>query len=237
MRGGAERDRLLVVDDDPYLADLLVMGLRHEGFEVERAGTGTEALEKAATTGPDLLVLDIMLPDLDGIEVCRRLRAIGDDVPVLFLTARDATDDKLVGLAAGADDYLTKPFSIAELVARVHAVLRRTRAVGGRSGNRLSYANLAMDVDARAVRRDGQLIELTATEFELLRVLLVNAERVLTKQRLLEIVWNYDFGGNPNVVETYISYLRHKLDPLGPPLIQTVRGVGYVLRRPREAAG
>lgn len=222
--------RILVVDDEVFLSDMVAMALRPAGYRVAQASSGRQALELAAGFAPDLVVLDVMLPDLDGLEVCRRLRATGDDTPVLFLTARDSTQDTLTGLEAGGDDYLTKPFSLAVLVARIRAVLRRTPALRERPGSRMAYADLTLDADTRRVWRGQLEVELTATEFELLAYLLANAGRVLTRTQLLDAVWSVEFEGTVNVVETYISYLRRKLDPHGPPLIQTVRGVGYSLR-------
>ena len=224
--------RILVVDDDPYIADLVSAALRYEGFEDQVVGTGRDALAAAAGTRHDLLVLDVMLPDMEGLEVCRRLRMDGAHVPVLFLTARDATEDKVTGLTVGGDDYVTKPFSLEELVARIRAVLRRTGAGVGVPG-RLEFADLVMDEDTYEVWRHGTPIELTATEFNLLRFLLTNARRVLSKTQILDHVWSYDFGGDGNIVETYVSYLRKKIDRFEPPLIHTVRGVGYTLRLPR----
>lgn len=231
MEGSAAR--VLVVDDEQYLADAVTMGLVHAGFLVRQAGNGRSALELVASFHPDLLVLDVMLPDMDGLRVCSWLRSTGNDVPVLFLTARDSTEDTIAGLTAGGDDYLTKPFVVAELIARIEAVLRRTRSVRPGTDSRLRYADLCVAVASREAWRGDTFIELTATEFDLLRVLVEHAGQVLTRLQLLEAVWSYDFGGNPNILETYISYLRRKLDPLGPPLIQTVRGVGYTLRLPR----
>lgn len=223
--------RVLVVDDEPYIADLVSATLRYEGFEVDAAATGREALAAAAASRYDLVVLDVMLPDLEGLEVCRRLRLDGLKMPVLFLTARDATEDKVAGLTAGGDDYVTKPFSLEELVARVRAILRRTQVAD--AAGRLEFADLVMDEDTHEVWRAGRPVELTATEFNLLRFLLANARRVLSKGQILDHVWQYDFGGDPNIVETYISYLRKKIDAEGPPLIHTIRGVGYSLRLPR----
>lgn len=229
--------RVLVVEDEVLLLDMVAMSLSGEGFEVLRAETGQQALDQVAAGGPDLVVLDVMLPDFDGIAVCRALRARGDMVPVLFLTARDETEDTLVGLRAGGDDYMTKPCSLAELAERIRVILRRSGAVSPAASPRLRYADLVVDVEAREVWRGQEYVDLTATEFELLRVLVINAGRVLSKPQLLQLVWGYDFGGNPNVLETYVSYLRAKLDPLGVPLIQTVRGVGYSLRLPRGSGG
>ncbi len=224
--------KILVVDDEPYITDLLGAALRFEGFTVETASTGGDAMTLAERGRHDLVLLDVMLPDIDGTEVCRRLRAQGYRTPVLFLTARDATEDKVGGLTAGGDDYVTKPFSLDELVARIHAVLRRT-APSGDTGL-LSFSDLEMDDETHEVWRQGSLVELTATEFNLLRYLLENARRVLSKSEILDHVWHYDFDGDPNIVETYISYLRKKIDYLEPPLIHTIRGVGYSLRLPRD---
>jgi len=225
--------RILVVDDEPYITDLLGAALRFEGFAVETASTGGEAMTMAERGRHDLVLLDVMLPDVDGTEVCRRMRAHGNRTPVLFLTARDATDDKIGGLTAGGDDYVTKPFSLDELVARIRAVLRRTGFT--RELDRLQFADLEMDDETHEVWRQGSLVELTATEFNLLRYMLENARRVLSKSEILDHVWHYDFDGDPNIVETYISYLRKKVDCFDPPLIHTVRGVGYSLRLPRDA--
>jgi two-component system, OmpR family, response regulator len=221
--------RILVVDDEAYITDLVRMALRYEGFEVATAATGQEALTVAGAFRPDLVVLDIMLPDMEGLEVCRRLRADAE-VPVVFLTARDATEDKVAGLTVGGDDYVTKPFSLEELVARIRAVLRRTRPEP--SPGRLAFADLELDEDTHEVWRQGAPIQLTATEFKLLRYLVRNARRVVSKAQILDSVWHYDFGGNDNIVETYVSYLRRKVDRFRPPLIHTVRGVGYSLRLP-----
>jgi two-component system OmpR family response regulator len=223
--------RVLVVDDEPSITELVATVLRYEGFEVEVAGSGWDALRKASEFRPDLVVLDLMLPDHDGFEVHRRLRDRGVRVPVIFLTARDATEDKVRGLTIGGDDYVTKPFSLEELVARIRAVLRR--AAGSEGGSsRMRFADLEMDEDSHEVWRGSVSIELRPTEFNLLRFLLSNPRRVLSKQQILDHVWHYDFGGDSNVVETYISYLRKKIDASEPRLIHTVRGVGYVLRLP-----
>ena len=225
--------RVLVVDDEAGLRELVSAALGYEGFVVTSAATGREALAAASASRPDLMVLDVMLPDLDGFEVTRRLRAEGVRVPVVFLTARDGTEDKVTGLTLGGDDYVTKPFSLEELVARVRAVLRRTNGPGaGASSSRLTFADLELDEDTREVWRGHEAIELTATEFKLLRYLMLNARRVLSKSQILDHVWQYDFGGDANVVETYISYLRKKVDRVEPRLIHTVRGVGYTLRVP-----
>jgi len=225
-------ETILVVDDEPNITDLLRAALRFEGFDVEVSSTGRDALEKVRSLRPDLVMLDVMLPDLDGTEVCRLLREEGDQVPVLFLTARDATEDKVTGLGIG-DDYVTKPFSLDELVARVRAVLRRSAPAEATDETTLRFADLVMDVDTHEVWRQGTAIELTATEFNLLRYLLENGRRVVSKSEILDRVWDYAFDGDPNIVETYISYLRKKVDELDPPLIHTVRGVGYTLRLPR----
>ncbi|GAA4097103.1 response regulator transcription factor [Nonomuraea soli] len=220
------KGRILVVDDERNLADLVAMALRYEGFEVETAGTGALALARAVELAPDLVVLDIMLPDISGLEVCRRLRSRSILTPIIFLTAKDATEDKITGLRQGADDYVTKPFSLEELLARVQVVLRRTKPA---QEARLSFADLVLDEEAYEVRRSGALIDLTPTEYKLLRYLMINAGRVLTKQQILDHVWDYDFGGSDGVVQTYISYLRRKIDGL----IHTVPRIGYVMRLPR----
>jgi two-component system OmpR family response regulator len=221
-----------VVDDEPNITELVAMALRYEGFTVQTATSGRDAVSAVAAFAPALVILDIMLPDIDGIEVLRRLVAQGRKVPIIFLTAKDATEDKVHGLTVGGDDYVTKPFSVEELVARVRVVLRR-HAGGENSSSRLALADLEVDEDAHEVRRAGQVIDLTPTEYRLLRYLLVNAGRVLTRAQILDHVWDYDFGGDASVLETYVSYLRRKVDRFPPPLIQTVRGVGYVLRPPR----
>jgi len=220
-----------VVDDEPYITDVLAAALRFEGFEIEVAATGAQALSMALPGGFDMIVLDVMLPDLEGIEVCHQLRAAGTSTPVLFLTARDTSGDKLAGLAVG-DDYVTKPFSIDELVARIRAVLRRTLPEGSDMDGRLRFADLVMDDETHEVWRANELIDLTATEFNLLRYLLVNARRVVSKSEILSAVWDYDFEGDANIVETYISYLRKKIDRFDPPLVHTIRRVGYSLREP-----
>ena len=223
--------RILVVDDEPSITDAVGTALTYEGFDVRTESTGRGALAAATAFRPDLIVLDVMLPDLDGLEVTRRLRSDGLRTPVLFLTARDATEDKVSGLTVGGDDYVTKPFSLAEVVARVRAVLRRTSPGGDAAEGVLRFEDLVRDEETREVWRDGTPVHLTATEFNLLRYFLLNPRRVLSKAQILDHVWQYDFDGDANVVETYVSYLRKKLDRLGPPLIQTVRLVGYSLRR------
>ena len=225
--------RVLVVDDEASITDLVATVLRYEGFEVEVAGNGWDALRKAQSFVPELVILDLMLPDHDGFEIHRRLRDRGVRAPVIFLTARDATEDKVRGLTIGGDDYVTKPFSLEELVARIRAVLRRTSgATRDQAPSRLRFEDLEMDEDSHEVRRGDRVIELRPTEYNLLRFLLLNPRRVMSKQQILDHVWHYDFGGESNVVETYISYLRKKIDATDPALIHTVRGVGYVLRLP-----
>ena len=220
--------RVLVVDDEENITFLLGSALRHFGFDVTTAATGRQGLDAVRTFEPDLVLLDVMLPDLDGFEVCRRLRQDGARVPVLFLTARDHTEDKVRGLTLGGDDYVTKPFSLEEIVARIHAILRRN-GVEARS-SQATFADLELDDDAHTVRRAGEPIDLSPTEYKLLRFLLANAGRVLSRAQILDHVWEYDFGGNTSVVDTYISYLRKKVDRFDPPLIHTIRGVGYSLR-------
>ncbi|KAE8763879.1 response regulator transcription factor [Georgenia thermotolerans] len=233
--------QLLVVDDEPSIRELLSASLRFAGFDVVTAEDGNAAVRAAAQQRPDLVVLDVMLPDMDGFTVLRRLRAHGDTIPVLFLTARDDMTDKVQGLTVGGDDYVTKPFSLEEVVARIRAILRRTRPAEEDDDAVLRYADLELDEDAHEVRRAGRLVELSPTEFKLLRYLMINAERVVSKTQILDHVWDYDFAGDAAIVESYISYLRRKLDSaaalgLGPdadirPLIHTRRGVGYVLRQ------
>jgi two-component system, OmpR family, response regulator len=222
-------ERLLLVDDEDNLRSMLEAALRHNGFEVVSAANGRDALTAAANERPDAIVLDVMLPDLDGFEVCRRLRSEGSRTPVLFLTARDAIEDKVRGLTLGGDDYLVKPFSLEELVARVHAVLRRS-GLTREDGSVLRCEDLELDDDAHRVTRAGNPVSLSPTEYNLLRYLLVNQGRVLSKAQILDHVWQYDFGGDGGVVETYIGYLRRKLDNVEPRLIHTIRGVGYTLR-------
>ena len=229
-----DSQRILVVDDEPRITDLVAMALRYEGFEVDTAGTGRAGLKKVEEFRPALIVLDVMLPDMDGFAVTERLAADRVKVPILFLTARDAVEDKVRGLTLGGDDYVTKPFSIEELVARIRALLRRTDPVG--ESGPLVFVDLELDDQTHEVRRAGTPVDLTATEFRLLRYLMQNAPRVLSKAQILDHVWNYDFGGDANIVETYVSYLRRKVDGIGQPLIQTVRGVGYRLAAPRDRA-
>jgi two-component system OmpR family response regulator len=222
--------RVLVVDDEPNLAEVMSSVLRHEGWDVRSAGTGRSAVRTGREFRPDLIVLDMMLPDFDGLEVMRRLRADNPRVGVLFLTARDSVEDRIAGITAGGDDYVTKPFSLEEVLARLRGMLRRAGMSHNHADTQLAVADLTMDEDAREVRRAGGLVVLTATEFELLRYLMRNPRRVLSKAQILDRVWNYDFGGQAHVVELYISYLRKKIDAGHEPLIHTVRGVGYVLK-------
>jgi two-component system, OmpR family, response regulator len=222
---------LLIVDDEENLRSMLDAALRHMGFDVHPVASGREALEAVPKVRPDLIVLDVMLPDLDGFEVCRRLRNDGSRVPVLFLTARDATEDKVRGLTLGGDDYLVKPFSLEELVARAQAVLRRSGLA--QADTVLRLADLELDDDAHRVQRAGVEVALSPTEYNLLRFLLVNQGRVMSKAQILDHVWQYDFGGDGGVVETYIGYLRRKVDNVEPRLIHTIRGVGYTLREQR----
>lgn len=225
--------RVLVVDDEPNITELVAMALRYEGFNVKTAATGRGALTAVTQFDPALVILDVMLPDIDGMEVLRRLNHAGAKVPIIFLTAKDATEDKVHGLTIGGDDYVTKPFSVEELMARVRVVLRRHGSSESENG-KLSLADLELDDEAHEVRRHDHVVELTNTEYRLLRYLLVNAGRVLTRSQILDHVWHYDFGGDASVLETYVSYLRRKVDRYDPPLIQTIRGVGYVLRTPRK---
>jgi two-component system OmpR family response regulator len=219
---------LLVVDDEENITFLLRTALKHFGFDVDIAHDGRTALSTVRAAAPDLIVLDVMLPDIDGFEVCRRLRDEGVDTPVLFLTARDGVEEAVRGLTLGGDDYVAKPFSLEEVIARIQALLRRSGKQ--KASSTLRIADLEMDDDAHVVRRAGEPVELSPTEYKLLRFLLANAGRVLSKAQILDHVWEYDFGGNASVVETYVSYLRKKIDRADPPLIHTVRGVGYVLR-------
>jgi two-component system OmpR family response regulator len=219
--------RILVVDDEPSIVDAVSTALRYEGYDVDECLGGRDALAKVQEHEPDLIVLDWMLPDLEGIEVGRRLRTQGFKTAILFLTAKDETENKIDALRAGGDDYVTKPFSLAELVARIEAILRRT--AGELPGDVLRFADLSLDEARHEVRRGETRIDLTATEFNLLRYFMLNPRRVLSKSQILQNVWRYDFGGNSNVVETYVSYLRKKLDACGPPLLRTIRQAGYML--------
>ena len=233
MNASAETHRVLVVDDEPNIVDVISMALRFQGFTVESAGTGAAAVSAVADFKPHLIVLDVMLPDMEGFDVAERLGAQRARVPIVFLTARDATEDKIRGLTLGGDDYMTKPFSLEELVARIRSVLRRS-GIAEPDSSRLVFEDVELDEDAHEVTRGGNYIELTATEYRLLRYLMLNPRRVLTRTQILEHVWDYDFGGDARVLETYVSYLRKKLDAHGPSLIHTVRGVGYALRTPRS---
>ena len=233
----AAEARLLVVDDEPNILELLATSLRFAGFEVSTATNGREALEAARALRPDLVVLDVMMPDMDGFAVVRRMRGEGSTAPVLFLTARDATEDKVTGLTVGGDDYVTKPFSLEEIVARIRAVLRRTSPRGPADEARLVFADIELDDDSHEVWKAGEPVALSPTEFKLLRYFLQNPGRVLSKAQILDHVWHYDFGGDANVVESYVSYLRRKVDTTEPRLLHTLRGVGYVLRVPRRSPG
>ena len=243
MPDGDRIPKVLVVDDEPNIRELVEVALKFHGCAVAVSASGKDALHQVETYEPDLMILDVMLPDMDGFEVCRTLRSDGNDVPVIFLTARDTTSDTIRGLTLGGDDFVTKPFSVEALVARVRAVLRRTtrapegiaRADGGGGMDLLQVGDLELDEEHWIVRRAGTPVELSPTEFRLLAYLMRNQGRMLTRQQLLENVWGWEFAGQSQVVETYVSYLRRKLDPLGPPLIHTQRGVGYSLRLPPEA--
>jgi two-component system OmpR family response regulator len=228
----AAAGRILVVDDEPSIVDAVATALRYEGFEVEEATNGRDAIATVARFDPDLIVLDWMLPDIEGIEVGRRIRERGFKTAILFLTAKEAVENKVEALRAGGDDYVTKPFSLAEIVARVQAILRRT--AGDLPGDVLRFGDLVLDEGRHEVSRGDVLLELTATEFNLLRFFMLNPRRVVSKGQILQHVWRYDFGGNTNVVETYVSYLRRKLDAVGPPLIRTVRQAGYMLEADRS---
>ena len=224
--------RVLVVDDEPNIADVISMALKYNDFTVATAADGNEALDRVSEFRPDLIVLDVMMPGLDGFQVAKRLAERSKDIPILFLTARDTTDDKIRGLTIGGDDYMTKPFSVEELIVRIKVILRRS----GRSreeSSRLTFLDLELDDDTREVFRDGNPVDLTDTEFRLLRYLMSNPRRVLSRAQILDHVWEYDFAGDARVLETYVSYLRRKLDKFGPGLIVTVRGVGYALREPK----
>jgi two-component system OmpR family response regulator len=229
--GNNSQARILVVDDEASIVDSVATVLRYEGFEVEVASSGRAALQKAQDSSFDLVVLDVMLPDLDGLEVTRRIRADGIDVPVLFLTAKSDVEDRVAGLTVGGDDYVSKPFSLIEVVARTKAILRRRQPAD--DDRRLRFADLVMDEESHELWRAGHPVRLTATEFNLLRLFLLNPRHVLSKDQIIDHVWHYDFGGNQNIVETYVRYLRKKLDAFGPPLIHTIRLVGYVLREDR----
>jgi len=239
MTEGVQNPKVLVVDDEPNIRELVQVALNFHGCAVATGATGEDALQLTDAFDPDLIVLDVLLPDIDGFEVCRRLRSVANDVPVIFLTARDATADTVTGLTIGGDDYITKPFSVEALVARVRAVLRRTagRRGGGAEADgpgdsqpTLRVADLELDEDHWTVRRAGVPVELSPTEFRLLAYLMRNQGLMLTRKQLLDNVWGWEYAGQSQVLETYVSYLRRKLDPLGPPLIHTQRGVGYSLR-------
>ena len=222
--------RVLVVDDEANIAELISMAVRYEGWQPTVAGSGSRAVSVAKDLRPDAVVLDVMLPDFDGMEVLRRMRSQLPDVPVLFLTARDSVEDRVAGLTAGGDDYVTKPFSLEEVIARLRGLMRRAGATDQRESSVLTVGDLTLDEDSHEVFRDGEEIRLTATEFELLRFLMRNPRRVLSKPQILDRVWNYDFGGQANVVELYVSYLRKKIDAGRAPMIHTMRGAGYVLK-------
>ena len=224
--------RVLVIDDEASITELVALAFSYQGYKVEKALGAREGLEKVKSFGPDIILLDVMMPDLDGFEVAKRLRMERNETPIIFLTAKDTTEDKVAGLKLGGDDYITKPFSLEELSARVDAILRRTRQ-GEASETRLVFADLVLDAETHEVYRRGEMIELTTTEFNLLHYLMENARRVVSKAQILDHVWHYDFGGDANIVETYVSYLRRKIDiPGEPSLIRTVRGAGYSLRMP-----
>ena len=235
MTTTAPEARLLVVEDEPNIRELLATSLRFAGFEVHVAADGATALKQAAEHEPDLVVLDVMLPDMDGFTVTRKLRGSGRLLPIVFVTARDSLDDKIKGLTVGGDDYVTKPFSLEEVIARIRAVLRRTRGEHDDHAT-LRFHDVELDEDSHEVRRGKRLIEVSPTEFKLLRYLMLNPNRVLSKAQILDHVWDYDFRGQSGIVESYISYLRRKIDVEEPALIQTKRGVGYVLRLPPELA-
>jgi len=229
----AKNHRILVVDDESSISDLIATSLRFVGFDVRTAASGSEALVVAEEFKPHAMILDVMLPDLDGFEVCRQIRSEGLNVGVLFLTAKDGMEDKVAGLTIGGDDYMTKPFSLEELVARVRALLRRIGVTEiDANDEKIRFADLEIDEATHEVRRAGNLLDLSPTEFLLIRYLLINADRVVSKAQILDHVWQYDFRGDAGIVETYISYLRKKIDIYDPPLIHTVRGVGYRLRIP-----
>ncbi|NGO79988.1 response regulator transcription factor [Streptomyces sp. YC504] len=227
--------RVLVVDDEASITELLAMALRYEGWEVRTAHDGASAIQAARSFRPDAVILDVMLPDMHGLTVLGRVRADAPDVPVLFLTAKDAVEDRIAGLTAGGDDHVTKPFGLEEVVARLRGLIRRSGAAAKRSESLLAVGDLTLDEDSHEVTRGGEQIQLTATEFELLRYLMRNPRRVLSKAQILDRVWSYDFGGKANVVELYISYLRKKLDAGRPPMIHTRRGAGYLIK-PAETA-
>ena len=225
--------RVLVVDDETNIVELLSVSLKFQGFEVHTASNGPAALDKAREIRPDAVILDVMMPGMDGFDVVRRLRTEGLRFPVLFLTARDSTEDKISGLTLGGDDYVTKPFSLEEVIARIRAILRRTGRPPADEAPQLTFADIVLDEETHEVWKDGELVALSPTEFKLLRYFMQNAGRVLSKAQILDHVWNYDFGGDANVVESYVSYLRRKVDTTEPKLLRTLRGVGYTMRLPR----
>ena len=234
MTGTKTDAKILIVDDEPNIVELLSVSLRFQGFEVDTAATGAEGLDKAKVFRPDALILDVMMPGMDGFGLLRRLRADGIDAPVLFLTAKDSVEDKVSGLTLGADDYVTKPFSLEEVVARLRVILRRVSKSGNEiEPSRITFADIELDDDTHEVWKAGEQVSLSPTEFTLLRYFMVNAGVVLSKPRILDHVWHYDFGGEVGVVESYVSYLRRKVDTTEPRLIHTLRGVGYVMREPR----
>ena len=227
--------KVLVVDDEPNIVELLTVSLKFQGFEVETANSGPAAIELAHSWKPDAYILDVMMPEMDGFELLSKLRAEGLDAPVLFLTAKDAVEDRIHGLTIGADDYVTKPFSLEEVITRLRVILRRGNvSEDSNEDSTLRYADLTLNDDTHEVTKAGEIVELSPTEFNLLRYLMLNAEVVVSKAKILDNVWHYDFGGDGNVVESYISYLRRKVDTGDVQLIHTVRGVGYVLRTPRQ---
>lgn len=237
MEGVNEKTkRILVVDDEPNIVELLNVSLKFQGFDVATANSGVEALEVAKDFKPDAFILDVMMPGMDGYELLPKLRAEGLDGPVLYLTAKDAVEHRIHGLTIGADDYVTKPFSLEEVITRLRVILRRGSTVEMvEDDSTLVYSDLTLNDDTHEVTKAGKVVDLSPTEFNLLRCLMLNAEVVMSKAKILDHVWHYDFGGDGNVVESYISYLRRKVDTHDPQLIQTVRGVGYVLRKPRNA--
>ncbi|MBF6194768.1 response regulator transcription factor [Nocardia implantans] len=236
MTGTEPEARVLIVDDEPMIIELLAVSLRFQGFEVATALSGTQALDRVRTFRPDALILDVMMPGMDGFGMLRRLRADGVSAPVLFLTARDDVDDKLTGLTLGADDYVTKPFSLEEVIARLRVILRRSGIQSVQeSANRIAVGDLVLDDDSHEVWKAGAPVSLSPTEFTLLRYFMVNAGKVLSKPKILDHVWRYDFGGDAGVVESYVSYLRRKIDTTEPKLLHTLRGVGYVLREPQAS--
>lgn len=226
--------KVLVVDDEDNISDLIKVSLKFQGFDVETADNGQTALEIADTYRPDAFILDVMMPGMDGFTLLNKLREAGHDAPALFLTAKDGVEDRIHGLTIGADDYVTKPFSLEEVITRLRVILRRVARDGSEGSSLITYEDITLDDDMHEVTKAGEVVDLSPTEFQLLRYLMVNAEVVLSKSKILDHVWNYDFGGDGNVVESYVSYLRRKIDTKEPRLIHTVRGVGYVLRKPRS---